>query len=291
VTLLRDAIRDASAELAAAGVPSPEPDARELACHLLDTTRGDLWRHLDEPAPSGYHELVRRRAQRVPLQHLTGVAYFRHLTLQVGPGVFVPRPETEVLVDLALDRLARVQPPDRRPVLVDLCSGSGAIAASVAHEAPGTRVHAVEVDRQALSWLRRNVGDLDVAVHEGDITAPAALLDELGLPAATVDVVTANPPYIPSGSVPRDPEVREHDPDIALYSGADGLDHVRLVEQVAARLLRPGGWVVVEHADVQGRSAPAVFAGPGAGSRWTGVSDHLDLAGRPRVVTAQRAGG
>ena len=284
-TTLRAAIRAATDELASAGVPSPEPDAVELACHLLGTRRGDLWRHLEEPAPSGYAELVHQRAQRIPLQHLTGVAFFRHLTLQVGPGVFVPRPETEVLVDLALERLRPVTRPGERPVVVDLCSGSGAIAAAIAQEAPGCEVHAVEVDADALTWLRRNVDAADVTVHQGDLR----LVDDV-LPGrvGVADVVTANPPYIPTGSVPRDPEVREHDPRIALYSGPDGLDHIRLVEQVAARLLRPGGWVVVEHADVQGSSAPQVFADSG---RWHEVADHDDLAGRPRVVTARRTGG
>jgi release factor glutamine methyltransferase len=282
---LREAVRSAAAELATAGVPSPEPDANALACHLLGCDRGQLWRHLDGPAPRGYSQLVRRRAQRVPLQHLTGVAYFRHLTLQVGPGVFVPRPETEVLVDLALDRIDATGRPGDEVVVVDLCSGSGAIAAAIAQERPSSQVHAVEVDPAALSWLRRNLAGTSVTVHEADVTRVDDVLpDRHGV----ADVVTANPPYIPTGSVPRDPEVTDHDPPLALYSGPDGLDHIRSVERVAARLLRPGGWVVVEHADAQGDSAPAVFADPRC---WQHVRDHLDLAGRPRVTTAQRCGG
>jgi len=275
---LRAALADAAQQLAYQGVPSPGNDAEELAAHLLDTTRTELWRHLDEPAPVGLADLVRRRAARVPLQHITGRAHFRHLSVLVGPGVFVPRPETEVVVQHALDRVATSPRPN--PVVVDLCSGSGVIAASIAAEAPGAVVHAVEADQGALPWLRRNLADTGVQIHGCDLD------DALPGVVGGVDIVVANPPYIPEAAVPRDPEVARHDPAMALYSGPDGLDHIRRIETLAARLLRAGGWVVVEHADEQGTSAPAVFA---ASTSWVEVSDHPDLTGRPRVVVARRA--
>lgn len=275
---LRAALADAAQQLAYQGVPSPGNDAEELAAHLLDTTRAELWRHLAEPAPVGLADLVRRRAARVPLQHITGRAHFRHLSVLVGPGVFVPRPETEVVVQHALDRVATSPRPN--PVVVDLCSGSGVIAASIAAEAPGAVVHAVEADQGALPWLRRNLADTGVQIHGCDLD------DALPGVVGGVDIVVANPPYIPEAAVPRDPEVARHDPAMALYSGPDGLDHIRRIETLAARLLRAGGWVVVEHADEQGTSAPAVFA---ASTSWVEVSDHPDLTGRPRVVVARRA--
>jgi release factor glutamine methyltransferase len=269
---------DASDRLSANGVSSPRHDAEELAAHLLGVGRSQLWRFHDDPPPAGYDELVGRRADRVPLQHLTGRAYFRRLTLQVGPGVFVPRPETEVVVQHALDLMQAAG--TERPVVVDVCSGSGAIAASLATERTDAVVHAVEADPAAVVWLRRNLAGTSVTVHDCD-------LDET-LPGVVggVDLVVANPPYIPERSVPRDPEVARHDPAVALYSGPDGLDHVRRIERVAGRLLRPGGWAVVEHADEQGASAPQVF---GDHLTWDRVTDHRDLTGRPRVVTARRS--
>jgi release factor glutamine methyltransferase len=281
VTTARVAVDDATRALDAAGVPSPRFDAEELLGWLLGCDRTQLWRHLDQPVPAEYDAAVRARARRVPLQHLTGRAHFRHLTLAVGPGVFVPRPETEVVVGYALERLARMRRTDAR--VVDLCSGSGAIALALAQEgralvAGELRVHAVERDDAAVEWLRRNCADADVVVHHADLAELPASLD------ASVDLVVANPPYIPTGSVPRDPEVFAHDPQVALYSGADGLDHMRRIEQVAARLLRPGGVVVVEHADAQGAEATAVFGLP----TWADVEDHQDLTGRDRFVSAER---
>jgi len=275
---LREAVGAAVVTLAAAGVPSPRPDAEELACHLLGIDRKALPGHLEDAPPAGFDALVARRADRVPLQHLTGRAYFRTLTLQVGPGVFVPRPETEVVVEAAIALVGRCDA--EHPVVVDLGAGSGAIALALACEVPRAVVHAVEADPAAVSWLERNTEGSRVVVHHQD------LADELPLPAGQVDLVVSNPPYIPDDAVPRDPEVARHDPPRALYSGPDGLDAVRAVERAAARLLRPGGWVVVEHADQQGRSAPAVFEGaPG----WCEVRDWPDLTGRDRYLTAQRS--
>ena len=219
-----------------------------------------------------------QRAQRVPLQHLTGSVGFRWIELAVGPGVFVPRPETESVVQWAVERL---QDADN-PIVIDLCAGSGAIALSLAHELPDAVVHAVEVDRGALVWLRRNArertrsGDPEVHVHEGRVDDLLPGLD------GTVDLVISNPPYIPLGER-HHPEV-DHDPEIALYAGADGLDVIRQVERAAQRLLKPGGLVVVEHSDQQGSSAPAVFT-----QGWSDVHDHQDLTGRDRFVTATKA--
>ena len=267
------ALAEATARLAAAGVPSPRHDAEELAAHSLGAERRDLWRY-DEPGPA-FTAYVVRRAAREPLQHITGVAYFRHLALQVGPGVFVPRPETEVVVDAVLAALSGLD----RPRVVDLCTGAGAIALAVATEVPASEVHAVELDPAAHSWAARNCAGSTVDLRLGDMATAFPELD------GSVDVVVSNPPYIPRGAVVRDPEVATHDPALALWSGEDGLDAMRVVEQVGARLLRPGGRLVAEHADLQGSSAPEVFVATG---RWTEVADHPDLAGRDRYLTAVR---
>lgn len=278
MTKIDEVLRAAAARLQAAGVASARHDAEELAGHVLGVSRAKLvlLDRLPAAAATRYAELVDQRAARVPLQHLTGVAGFRRLELAVGPGVFVPRPETEVLVEWALSRLGP------GALVVDLCAGSGAVALAIADEAPGTTVHAVEIDQYALAWAARNVEatGLPVRLHRGDVADPALLAPLAG----TVDLVTANPPYIPVGATV-EREVAEHDPPAALWGGPDGLDTVRAVERAAARLLRPGGLVGVEHADVQGESVPAVFARAG----WTDVTDHPDLAGRPRFTTARWA--
>lgn len=274
---LRAALAAAAARLAEAGVPSPGFDAEELAAHSLGVTRRDLWRHGE--VGTGFRAYVERRVAREPLQHITGRAYFRHLDLLVGPGVFVPRPETEVVAQAAIDTALAVARSGREPAVVDLGTGSGAIALAVATEVPGARVHAVEGDPGAYAWAARNCAGSGVELRLGDMAEAFEELD------GGVDVVVSNPPYIPAGAHIRDPEVAAHDPALALWSGADGLDAVRVIEQVASRLLRPGGVVVVEHADLQGESAPAVFAATGA---WADVCDHRDLAGRDRFLTATR---
>lgn len=277
---MRTAVREATAVLAAAGVPSPAVDAAELAAHLLGVRRGELALPsvAERPVPDAYAGLVEQRAARVPLQHLTGVAWFRHLELHVGPGVFVPRPETEVVAQVAVDA-ARVLPS---PVVVDLGTGSGAIALSVLDEVPHARVHAVEADPLAHAWAARNAAGTALDLRLGDFADAFADLD------GTVDVVVSNPPYIPPDAVPVDPEVRDHDPELALYGGGeDGLAALRVVARTAQRLLVPGGLFVAEHADTQGESAVAALRGAGG---WVRVAAHRDLADRPRFVTARRAG-
>jgi release factor glutamine methyltransferase len=284
---LLEQLRAATGRLAAAEVPSPRHDAEALAAHVLGVERGQLLAQ-PEPDPSfapRFDELVRRRAGREPLQHLTGQAHFRHLTLQVGPGVFIPRPETELTAGVAVDEARAVVAAGRVPVVVDLFAGSGAIAVSVATEVRPVMVHAVEREDDAVAWLRRNAAGNSVIVHRDDVALVAQR--SLSMLLGQIDVIAANPPYIPAAATIRDPEVAEYDPPAALWSGDDGLDAMRVLADVGALLLRPGGLLVAEHADVQGEAAPEVFRRHGG---WTEVSDHLDLSGRPRYVTARRAG-
>jgi release factor glutamine methyltransferase len=277
--MIRRVLADATARLRDAGVPSPEHDAAELLAHVLGTERSRLPLVDDVPAGSleRYDALLARRARREPLQHLTGEAWFRHVRLEVGPGVFTPRPETELLAGWAVEAATAIE----APVVVDLCTGSGAIAKSVAHEVPHARVHAVELDEPAYRWAGRNLAGTGVDLRQGDF---ATAFDDL---AGTVDVVVCNPPYVPLEAWESvAPEARDHDPHVALFSGADGLDAIRVLSARAAVLLRPGGVLGVEHADVQGEAVPAVFSASG---RWTEVRDHRDLAGRPRFTTARLA--
>ncbi|WP_235910154.1 peptide chain release factor N(5)-glutamine methyltransferase [Goekera deserti] len=277
-------MREAARRLTEAGVESPRVDAELLLAHCLGVARARLVTLDDVPddVATRFAALLDQRADRVPLQHLTGTAAFRHLELAVGPGVFVPRPETEQIAGWALEQLAGTD----RPRVVDLGSGSGAIALSVAHEHPGAQVTAVERDPEAIGWTRHNAerrsaaGDTPVEVLAGDMTDPALLTDLDG----TVDLVVSNPPYVPDDArLPR--EVADHDPPMALWGGPDGLDVVRGLLDTAARLLRPGGRLAIEHADAQGGSLPALVRAHG---RWTDVADHPDLAGRPRFTTGTR---
>jgi release factor glutamine methyltransferase len=279
---LHSTLTHAAARLAAAGIESPRWDAEQLAAHVLGTTRSrlSLAAAMTHEQASAFDALLDRRAARVPLQHLTGSVGFRFIDLEVGPGVFVPRPETEVVAGWAVTAL-RDHPA---PVVVDLCSGSGAIALSLAHELPRAEVHAVELDADALAWARKNAdrraaaGDRPVTLHHSDVTSAVPELD------GRVDLVISNPPYVaPDELAAVDPEVREHDPHVALVGGSDGLDVVRAVSRTAARLLRPGGLLVVEHSDRQGASVPALLSADG----WQDVADHPDLTGRDRFATAR----
>ncbi|MDQ1711519.1 MAG: release factor glutamine methyltransferase [Frankiaceae bacterium] len=283
---LRPALADAVERLAAAGVESARWDAEQLVAHVLGVARTSLpvVPNLDAAQYDALQALVARRASREPLQHIVGSVGFRYIELAVGPGVFVPRPETESVAGRAVEEARRAGTP--KPVVVDLCSGSGAIALAVAHEVPNAEVHAVEIDPDALEWLRRNAsarrraGDSTVTLHHADVSHAVPELD------GTVDVVVSNPPYVAEHEMAHvEPEVADHDPRLALVAGRDGLDVIAEVERTAKRLLRNGGVVVVEHSDRQGESVPALFDSAGG---WAGVQDHPDLAGRPRYTVATK---
>jgi release factor glutamine methyltransferase len=289
MSLLLDEIALATARLAEAGVDSPRADAELIAAHVHQVKRSELHTVPDSEFDARFWVDIGRRENREPLQHITGQAYFRYLELDVGPGVFVPRPETEVMTGWAVDRLRAMNVA--APVAVDLGTGSGAIALSIAREVPRAIVHAVEGDPLARSWSERNITrHVDgytagrVLLHAGDFVSPdpASGLGELASLAGTVDLVVSNPPYIPLGSVVP-PEVGEYDPPAALWSGADGLDAVRAVERVARWLLRPGGLVAVEHSDLQGAAVFWVFAEEAG---WRDTTNHKDLSRRDRFVTA-----
>lgn len=313
----RALLAEAEARLAAAGVSSPRADAELLLAHVLGCPRARL--ALTGPAGpdqvARYRDLVAERARRTPLQHLTGTAPFRHLELRVGPGVFIPRPETELLVDAAVTHLAAhsrpagaAPPHGRGPLLVDLCTGSGALALSLATEVPRSRVVAVELSAEALAWARANLAGhraeladagSDVALVHADATAAARLGGALEDLRGDVDVVVSNPPYVPDAAIPREPEVRDHDPGQALFGGPDGLALIGPLAGQAALLLRPGGLLLLEHADAQGedagtRGVPALLRGmsdPDGAPIWRDVGDHPDLAGLPRYTSAVRAAG
>lgn len=277
---LAAAVSEATAILRDAGVPSPRVDAELLADHLLGVGLGRLRAMMlgDTPAPVGYAELVAERAQRVPLQHITGVAHFRYLELAVGPGVFIPRPETESVVQLVIDHVKGMS----HPRIVDLGTGSGAIAGSIAHEVPGAEVHAVEFSPFAHAWAARNLAPLGVRLVLGDLRTA---LPELN---GTFDVVISNPPYIPAEAVPNEPEVALHDPPEALYGGgADGMELPTAAAASAARLLVPGGYFVMEHAEVQSGWIAAMMKRAGV---WTKITTHLDLNGKERATSAVLAG-
>jgi release factor glutamine methyltransferase len=267
------------------GIASPDADAVELAAFALGTDAADVRRRmvLRDPADAGfldtYDGLVEERLARIPLQHLTGRAHFRRLTLAVGPGVFVPRPETEVTTGLAIAAASAAGP---HPLVLDLCTGSGAIALAVKDELPAARVLGVELSDLAHGWAvaNRDRLGLDVELRCGDATTA---FDDL---EGEADVVVSNPPYIPVGAVPVDPEVRDHDPAVALYGGSlDGLAVPLAVAARAAVLLRAGGVLVMEHADSQGVTLPRALRATG---EWVDVVDHTDLANRPRTTVAVR---
>ncbi|MEV0405972.1 peptide chain release factor N(5)-glutamine methyltransferase [Actinoallomurus sp. NPDC050550] len=280
--LLSDEIARATARLAAAGVPSPRADAEELAAFVHGVKRAELHTVPDAAFDARFWEGIARREAGEPLQHITGRAFFRYLELKVGPGVFVPRPETEVMAGWAIDTLHKMDVGD--PLVVDLGTGSAAIALSIAQEVPRARVHAVEKDPKAYVHAARNVEDLDergrVQLHLGDFGDALHELD------GKVDLVVSNPPYIPMSEweyVPED--VRDFDPAAALWGGGDdGLDAMRVVEHTARRLLRAGGWCAVEHSDLQGHPVYWIFAEE---LGWRDVRNHKDLTGRDRFVTAR----
>lgn len=278
---LTQAVLEATTLLAAAGVPSPRVDAELLADHLLGVGLGRLRSMLlgDSPVPAGYAELVAERARRTPLQHITGVAHFRYLQLAVGPGVFIPRPETESVVQLVIDWLnVRAAAGLAHPRVVDLGTGSGAIAGSIAHEVPNAEVYAVELSDFAHAWAAKNLQSLGVTLIQGDLRNA---LPELN---GTFDVVVSNPPYIPAEAIPNEPEVALHDPPEALYGGgADGMELPTAAAASAARLLVPGGYFVMEHAEVQARWIAGMLKRT---ELWSDVTTHRDLNGKERATSA-----
>lgn len=277
------AVAAAADTLAAAGIADARVDAELLLAHVLTAGRGDIQAAelrgdaLEPASGARYRELVARRASREPLQHITGTAPFRHLELRVGPGVFVPRPETETLVQIALDALLAAASPS--PVAIDLGTGSGAIALALATEAPHARVFAAENAVDAFVWAKENFAQV------GADNATLAFIDlALAFPEldGTASVVVSNPPYVPDAAVPRDPEVRWFDPSTALYGGVDGLDVVRQVSATALRLAHSGGIVAIEHGESQGAEIREVLSADG----WRAPATHMDLTRRDRVTTA-----
>jgi release factor glutamine methyltransferase len=278
-SVLAVALADAERVLVAAGIESPRVDAELLAAHVLGVRRSMLGVAgvPDLALLAEFRALVARRATRLPLQYLLGSAPMGPVDVAVGPGVFVPRLETELLLEWGLKAIAG----HREPLVVDLCTGSGALALAVATARPDARVHAVEIDPGALAWAGRNL-DGHATLHEGDVT-DATLLPELH---ATVDLVLANPPYVPEGT-PVPPEVADHDPHRAVFAGPDGLSVIRPMTVLAVNLLRDGGALAIEHDDTHAEAAPAVLR---AHPKFTDVVEHTDLTGRPRFVTARRLG-
>jgi release factor glutamine methyltransferase len=282
-TDLRELVRDAASVLAASGIESARHDAEALLAIVLGRSRATLpvTVRLERADRDRFRRLVERRARREPLQHLSGRAAFRYTEVEVGPGVFVPRPETELLAGAAIDELrACLDRGVPHPRAVDLCTGSGAVALAIATEVPAAEVTAVELLASAHAYAERNLRGTSVDLRLGDIRS--ALDDR----EADQHVVVANPPYIPLSEYESvDREAREFDPPEALWAGSDGLDLIAAVEVVAGRLLVDGGLAGCEHADVQGEPVVALFASTG---RWDNVRDHPDLGGRPRFVTARR---
>jgi release factor glutamine methyltransferase len=312
---VRDVLFDAEHRLAAVGIPSPSVDAAEIVAFALGTSRTRLFLQdqitVDDKVR--VEKLLTKRLSRVPLQHLLGSTGFRRIDVEVGPGVFIPRPETELVTEAGIRELVLQAPADR--IGVDLCSGSGAIAISLGMEAPGSRVYAVELSDEALPWMRRNA-----AAYEDRLAAKGSRVEILHTDAMTVAdpggplarmagqvaVVVTNPPYVPDSMIPREPEVRDHEPKMALYGGDDGLDVIRGVLRTAAILLRPGGLLVIEHGDVQGIAAgragvPGVVKAflsdadlatmidvPTGRPVFTAVADRIDLNGLPRFTLARR---
>lgn len=295
-TQLEAGLRSAAALLRAAEVDSPRADAELLAAHVLGASRGEVaaWavagRQLDPVQSVDLRRLTISRSTRTPLQHLIGTTTFRTVDLKVGAGVFLPRPETELVAGAAIEAALSAT----GPVVVDLCTGSGAIAAAVATEVPKAQVHAVEVDPEAAVWAAANLEPLGVRLIVGDAATALADLD------GRSDVVVTNPPYVPDGRVPEQAEARR-DPELALYGGGgDGMRIPTVVAAAAARLLRPGGTFVMEHDETQGPLVAALLrdgaapetghAGLGEGL-FTGIETHDDLTGRPRYTVAVRTDG
>ena len=278
----KEFLRGGKEQLSAAGFA--EVEAEHLLAHTLGLTRMDLHNPLTvENALTAigdisiveetFWKLLDRRCANEPLQYLTGIAYFRHLEIKVGPGVLVPRPESELLVESVLTHIEKLSGAIS---VVDLGAGSGALALAIATEAPNTHVIAVEKSAEAIYWLKENISFIDekVRIVESDVST--------ALDGVKCDVVIANPPYIADGQeLPAD--VREHEPAIALFGGADGMKAPRLFIAASARLLKPGGFLAIEHHESQGDEIAAVL-----NIDFQDILLHQDLTGRPRFTTAVR---
>jgi release factor glutamine methyltransferase len=279
--LVSEVLSEASRKLSEAGVTSAKVDAELLAAHCLGISRADLSllvatnKDFPDSQLEHFQIALARRVSRQPLQHITGVAPFRHLELEVGPGVFTPRPETEQLVGYALEKISGIA----RPLVVDLCSGSGAIAISLATEVSGSEVFAVELSTDAFEYLSRNATHNGLAqenLRNEDLQVSLSELD------GRVDLVISNPPYIPNDAIPIDLEVQLHEPSMSLYGGADGLDVVRQISVRAMKLLKSGGLLVMEHADTQSIAIGELLLAEG----WLDVAAKADLAGKDRMISA-----
>ena len=280
---IKSLISDGKAQIEAAGYSTV--DAEILLAHLLGLTRMELHNPIaleralaevsDESAiVDGYAELVKRRCNHEPVQYLTGTAGFRNLDLAVGPGVLVPRPETEGLVEEVLKHIANLPGPVS---VIDLGAGSGAMAISIATEAPNTHVIAVEKSADAIEWLKQNVAfyDESIRIVQGDV---AEVLD-----GVKCDVVVANPPYVPD-SQPLPKDVANFEPAIALFGGPDGLELPQRFIIAAARLLKTGGLLAIEHTEIQGAAIAKLL-----NTDFNQIALHQDLTGRPRWTSAIRS--
>ena len=280
---LRRAIDAATAVLADAGIDSARYDSEELAAYLAGTERGRL-PVIDPPDDEFFRRFeaaITERSHRIPLQHLTGTAAFGPVTLVVGDGVFIPRPETEVMLEWATAQ--RLPGPPGRPVIVDLCTGSGALALALAHHWPAARVIGIDDSEAALDYARTNAKGRPVELMCADVADPG-LLTELD---GQVELVVANPPYLPD-AVELEPEVLQHDPPHAVFGGPDGMTVITGVTRLAGRLLRPGGFFAVEHDATTSLLTSELISST---AFFDDVVARRDLTGRPRFVTARRRSG
>jgi release factor glutamine methyltransferase len=279
---VREILKDAKEQLALSEIEGV--DAEILLAHVLGISRMDLHNPVvlertieaiedKSIALETFHDLLARRILHEPLQYITGTAYFRNLELKVGPGVLVPRPESELLVGAVLTHIANLPAPVS---VIDLGSGSGALALAIATEAANSRVIAVEKSDEALVWLKKNVEAIveDLRIVHSDV--------KNALPGIKCDVVIANPPYIQDQSdLPRD--VVEHEPAIALFGGVDGMDAPREFIFASARLLKAGGLLAIEHNESQGNLIAQELS-----QEFEEILLHNDLSGRPRWTSAIR---
>jgi len=282
---IKQILRSAKERLLAAGIN--EIDAEHLFAYVVGLSRMDLHNPVKLEAAlqslgdfgvieDTFAKLISRRANHEPLQYLTGISYFRHLEIEVGPGVLVPRPESELLVDAVLTHISNLSDREGEISVIDLGSGSGALALAIATEAPKSRVIAVEKSPEAIYWLKKNVAAIseNVRVVESDV--------KQALPGVKCDIVIANPPYIPnSQTLPRD--VAEHEPSVALYGGVTGMEVPSLFIEAASRLLKSGGVLAIEHTELQGDEIAALLA-----KDFIEISLHRDLTDRPRWTSAVR---